>query len=263
MSKSSSVGGIIASILIALVASVGLSAGGFGIGYGAGVLLGDPAQEPTQQETAEGNKQEPQKASCSGPNLVVENGTVTWMSETWARNGGRSIPGYENLVDAPAASQLPNTVNNPGEEQTTTPTQDQAPAQTPGQPDQQQGQTKPSTSEKSSGVTANPANQSGGQSQAGVNIDPSSPADPKTQNSGTQFGGSSKPSGNTSNGGSYAENFAAGKVLATTASANKGDPVYHTKYCNAAQKIAPNDMKWYNSAKEAKADHRRICGNCD
>ena len=68
--------------------------------------------------------------------------------------------------------------------------------------------------------------------------------------------------GGTPNRETNADKFSAGKVLITTASNNNGKPVYHTKYCSSAQKIAQNDMYWYDSAEDAIADGRKLCGNC-
>lgn len=56
--------------------------------------------------------------------------------------------------------------------------------------------------------------------------------------------------------------FAAGKALATTASNNNNDPVYHTTNCRSAQRIAASDEYWYDSAQAAEAAGRRLCGNC-
>lgn len=56
--------------------------------------------------------------------------------------------------------------------------------------------------------------------------------------------------------------FSNGRVLATTESNNNNDPVYHTKDCSAAKKIAKESEYWYNSAEEAEAAGRRLCGNC-
>lgn len=56
--------------------------------------------------------------------------------------------------------------------------------------------------------------------------------------------------------------FSGGRVLITKASDNNNDPVYHTKYCTSAKKISQIDMYWFNSAEEAKADGRRLCGIC-
>ena len=202
MSKSSSGGGIIASVLIALVASVGISAGGFGIGYGTGILLGPSDQEKIQQEKTENNqsKQDVQKASCAGPNLTIENGTVTWISETWAQNGGRSIPGYENLVDSPTAPQTPtnqDTTDNLNQEPIATITQDQTPPQAQN-PAQSQG-TSQNAGNTNKGGNSTASKPSSPQTQTGVKIDPSSQSSPKPQNNGKNVGIQSGESGSWGN----------------------------------------------------------------
>lgn len=62
--------------------------------------------------------------------------------------------------------------------------------------------------------------------------------------------------------GTYTHDFSSGRVLVTVASNNNGDPVYHTKNCQAAKKISGKDAYWFNSEKEAIADSRRLCGYC-
>lgn len=57
--------------------------------------------------------------------------------------------------------------------------------------------------------------------------------------------------------------FASGQVLATTESDNNGKPVYHTKNCTAAKKIAEESELWYESEQAAKDVGRDICGYCD
>lgn len=67
----------------------------------------------------------------------------------------------------------------------------------------------------------------------------------------------------TSNGdGTYKHNFSDGWVLATTESNNNNDPVYHTKDCQAAKKILPENELWYQSAQAAQEAGRRLCGYC-
>lgn len=56
--------------------------------------------------------------------------------------------------------------------------------------------------------------------------------------------------------------FASGQVLATTESDNNGKPVYHTKNCTAAKKIAEESELWYESEQAAKAASRDLCGIC-
>lgn len=63
--------------------------------------------------------------------------------------------------------------------------------------------------------------------------------------------------------GDRAAKFAAGQVLATLASNNDDDPVYHTRDCRSAQRINTSDEYWYRSAQDAINDGRRICGNCN
>lgn len=56
--------------------------------------------------------------------------------------------------------------------------------------------------------------------------------------------------------------FSGGRVLATTASNNNNDPVYHTRNCASAQRIAKEDEYWYDSAEDAIEDGRRKCKRC-
>lgn len=249
MSKSSSGGGIIASVLIALVASVGLSAGGFGIGYGTGVLFGPADQEQIQQEKTENNqsKQDVQKASCAGPNLTIENGTVTWISETWAQNGGRSIPGYENLVDSPTAPQTPtnqDTTDNLNQEPIATKTQDQAPPQAQN-PAQSQG-TSQNARNTNKGGNSTASKPSSSQTQTGVKIDPSSPSASKPQGENTQSGGNSNIGvrGNADNFYTYdnadQQNTDDKRVL------NTSTKKIHYPSCGEVKKIAPQNYNTSN-----------------
>ena len=86
---------------------------------------------------------------------------------------------------------------------------------------------------------------------------PKAPAASTASSNQANANGGGTPSRETN-----ADKFSAGKVLITTASNNNGKPVYHTKYCSSAQKIAQNDMYWYDSAEDAIADGRKLCGNC-
>jgi len=96
---------------------------------------------------------------------------------------------------------------------------------------------------------------------SGVPVQTTSPVVPSTrpvQQPPTQ-------SGNQSGGGSQAthiHDFSGGRVLATTESNNKNDPVYHIKDCTSAQKILPENAYWYDSAQAAIDAGRRLCGNC-
>lgn len=56
--------------------------------------------------------------------------------------------------------------------------------------------------------------------------------------------------------------FSGGRVLATTVSNNNNDPVYHTRNCASAQRIAKEDEYWYDSEDAAKRDNRRKCKRC-
>ncbi len=70
------------------------------------------------------------------------------------------------------------------------------------------------------------------------------------------------PKPTTGSNGSYVHDFSGGRVLITKASNNNNDPVYHTKDCVSARKIASADEYWYDSAKDAENAGRRLCGNC-
>lgn len=70
------------------------------------------------------------------------------------------------------------------------------------------------------------------------------------------------PKPTTGSNGSYTHDFSGGRVLITKASNNNNDPVYHTKDCVSARKIASADEYWYDSAKDAENAGRRLCGNC-
>lgn len=69
-------------------------------------------------------------------------------------------------------------------------------------------------------------------------------------------------SGTSANNVTIARDFSSGRVLATTQSSNNGNPVYHTKDCQAAKKILPESEYWYDSAQAAENDGRRLCGYC-
>lgn len=93
-----------------------------------------------------------------------------------------------------------------------------------------------------------------------VSVRPAVPTAPPAQH--TQKPAQSGNQGGTG-AGDRAAKFAAGQVLATTASNNDDDPVYHTTNCRSAQRIAASDEYWYSSAQDAINDGRRICGNCN
>lgn len=262
MSKSSSGSGIIASMLIVLVTSIGLPVGGFGLGYGTGLLrydvLGPPYQELAHPENTENNQstQNVQKGSIISPNLRVENGEVIWRSEMLPSNEDSSILGDGDLIDkadVPPPSQVQDSPDLPSKEPIVSTSSGQTPPQTQN-PAQSQG-TPQNAGNTNQGGNSTEAKPSSSQTQTGVKIDPSSPSANKSQNGGTSIG--------TQAGGDISSNFSAGKVLITVASNNNNKPVYHTKYCQAAKKIDLNDMRWYDSEDAAKADGREICGHCD
>lgn len=102
-------------------------------------------------------------------------------------------------------------------------------------------------------------------SNSGVSADKMDPPQSSGKNSGstvTITPNQPQPSGTQLSEGTGSRDFSGGRVLATTASNNNNDPVYHTKNCRSAKKIDTSDEKWYNSAADAEADGRRLCGIC-
>lgn len=247
-------GGIVVPILISLLATVGIAVGGFGIGTGIGwVMYGpivasvqDSGQDSSQgSETQMDNNRAHTMGSSLGPNVYEENGVIVWQSEYWgSRSDGSNVTGRKPASTPvnPEPDQIQYTVNDPGQITTAKPVQDQAvqPAQTQ-EPAQSSTQTPGNGADAA--VKAN---------QPTVNILPTNPSTKNQQTDKASSGGN----------GRISENFAAGKVLITTASDNNKDPVYHTKYCNSAKKIAQNDMYWFDSEQAAIDDGRRLCGNC-
>lgn len=57
--------------------------------------------------------------------------------------------------------------------------------------------------------------------------------------------------------GTYTHDFSGGHVLGTVNSDK-----YHTYDCSAAKKIPPENEVWYDSAADARADGRDLCGIC-
>lgn len=225
--------GILMPILVSLLVVVGLvTAGLFGyIGYHA--KMNQAAIIPSSsQEQPQTPAQSQQKAQVYMPN-ATEN---TSQEQKELSEDTPTVP--EEQSNIVGEEKTPQKID----ENVSTPTEK---PQTSGG-----GNTNPST--------AKPADSNTGTQQPAVNISPSSPSTtkPQTPSSGTQSGGS------VLNSGSYADNFADGKVLVTTASDNNKDPVYHTTFCRSAQKIDSSDMRWIDSEQAAINEGRRLCGNC-
>lgn len=249
-------GGILVPALISVLATVAISAGGFGAGYGAGVLryevLGDVPQ--AQQEQTQQNQPTATalQSSAVGPNLIVENGTITWMSESWLAHGGRSVPGFETW--SPEPDTAPSTQQQPADDaQNDT----QAPAQTEPQQIATQPQSQGAASQQKQPAAQTSSSNNGTSSGGVVSITPNQ-TQTNTPSTNTSQSNRTKANGD----GTYTHDFSGGKVLATLASDNKGDPVYHTRDCASAKKIAPDDVIWYDSAEAAARDNRRPCKRC-
>ncbi len=237
-------GGILMPILVTLLVLVGLgTAGAFAyIGMHSAAYQ---SEEPSSSSVAQPQEQ-PQKSGKASS----FSGGVTYIDGVRVTQENDDTEGQTQVIDdssdvqasssEPSAPEAPATVP----EEKNKPSESTKPQNTPAQ-----NQGKAQTGTQNKGTDA-----SGGKTQTGVNINPSSPATNKPQNGGANTG--------TQSGEDVSSNFAAGKVLVTSASDNNNDPVYHTKYCRSAQKIDQNDMRWYDSAQEAEDDGRRICGNC-
>lgn len=90
------------------------------------------------------------------------------------------------------------------------------------------------------------------------------PAEEQTQASAQTQVPAQSGGGTISNGdGTYTHTFSGGRVLITSQSDNNGEPVYHTKDCQAAKLIPPENEGWYDSAQAAIDAGRRLCGHCN
>ena len=236
-------------VLISVLAAAAISAGGFGAGYGAGIVryevLGSPPQEQAQQEQRTSTNL---KSSSAGPNVIAEDGTITWMSETWIAHGGNTVPGFEALGSSqvsapPVQEQLPG--NNQADVHETAQPQPAADNSSATAPNQQPS-TQPTGSSGNAAATKD-GNTTSGNTQSGVNINPSSQANTKTQTGG---------SNQTSN-----LDWPEGKFLAS-----KNGKVYHRMYCErgmtGAVNIKEENKIWFDSEEEARAAGKERCGNC-
>lgn len=268
MSKSSSGSGIIASMLIVLVISIGLPVGGFGLGYGTGVLrydvLGPPYQELAQPENTENNQstQNVQKGSIISPNLRVENGEVIWRSEMLPSNEDSSTLGDGDLIDkadVPPPSQVQDSPDLPSKEPIVSTSSEQTPPQTQN-PAQSQG-TSQNAGNANQGGNSTESKPSSSQTQTGVKIDPSSPSANKSQNGGTnrttQSGGEKGNNNNLADLPEY-EREKKGEYIGSSIS----DKYHPFPGCSAAKKIKPENEVWFNSVEEARAANYKPCGNC-
>lgn len=156
-------------------------------------------------------------------------------------------------AQGPMQTQNPEETDAPVE--TVPATQTQEPSNPPSEPTEAPPNTKPPEQTNPPAPTKAPAEQNPGPV---VSANPTTP--PARQ---TQAPAQSGNSGTIQNSdGTYKHDFSGGRVLATTQSNNRGDPVYHTKDCRAAKIIPPENERWYQSAQAAKDDNRRLCGYC-
>lgn len=172
--------------------------------------------------------------------------------------GAFDVPAQTAAVPAavPYTQSTFQGVSQPGEQkQSGTPTQnhteDIAQREEPGQ--------EPETQETG---TEEPPPESSAQSPEPVEQPPEQNKPPASSNvpadtAPTQAGGTI-----SNRDGTYTHDFSGGRVLATAESSNGNDLVYHIKDCGAAKKIPPGNEIWYASEDAAKADGRRLCGNC-
>lgn len=189
-----------------------------------------------------------------------------------------SLPVVES--DDPGETESPKQSNDPAPSKSSEPTEpakessepeSQSPAvsepvETPdASPPQPESQTpsasvSPSVSPSPSPVISPSESQSQPESQAPTQTPSVAPSQPAETPEVYQPQPSINPQ--VVSGGDRASKFANGMVLATTESNNNNDPVYHTKNCRSAQKIATGSEMWYNSAQDAINAGRRLCGNC-
>lgn len=161
----------------------------------------------------------------------------------------------------PTESIMPDDTSAPEPAQTPSEAVPDTPAPAPSQaPAQTQAPAPPRTQAPSTPAparaptpTRSPATQNPGPV---VSINTTAPPTRQTQTP-AQSGNQVEPVS-----GDRTAKFSAGKALATTASNNNNDPVYHTTNCRSAQRIAASDEYWYDSAQAAEAAGRRLCGNC-
>lgn len=253
-------GGILMPILVSLLVVAGIGTAGLFAYIGIRSTTYQPEEVPASSvsKSLEQTQAEGQSSFSSGNVMYIDGVRVT--PENNDTEGQIQVNNEPDDVYAgsaePSAPEVPDKVPEEENKAQTTQPPEKQPESKPTQPSDNQG--SGAAGQKDGGKSDSGQTGTGktpeNQTQTGVNINPSSPTTTKPQNSGTNMG--------TQAGGDVSSNFAAGKVLITTASDNNKDPVYHTKYCRSAQKIEPNDMYWYDSAETAEANNRRLCGNC-
>ncbi len=235
-------GSILISLLTILLILVGIADIGL-MGYcGIAVYQNKKNQElyEIQRKVAEQNQrtQAPAQATANISNAPSRGKTDT------------------NQNYSPTSGEAESDKDLTGVEGPTAPIQNETQAMNS---DQNRDGEKASGGSKKEDAPQPPRASAGSQASGNVSISSVQPqATTSAKNIGPNDG--TKSSGNGTE--TYTHDFSGGKVLITKASDNNNDPVYHTRDCMAAKKISPSDEYWYDSAKDAEADGRRLCGNC-
>ena len=219
-------GGILIPLLVSLLVVVGIGTAGL---FGYFGFIASQNDKVPQDQTIEAGRSEsggssaPQSStgiSYAGPGILIEDGEVTWRHED------------DQQKELPDQTKTSQDIDVPEQ-----PTDDQ----------QTQTQNK--------GTDA-----SGGKTQTGVNINPSSPVTNKPQNGGTnrttQSGGE-KGNNNLSDFPEY-KREKKGEYIGSSIS----DKYHPFPGCSAAKKIKPENEVWFNSVEEARAANYKPCGNC-
>lgn len=233
-------GGILIPLLVSLLVVVGIGTAGL---FGYFGFIASQNDKVPQDQTIEAGRSEgggssaPQSStgiSYAGPGILIEDGEVTWRHEDDQQ---------KDLPNQTQTSQDIDVLEQPTDDQKT---QTEPPAQTT---DDQQTQTQ------NKGTDA-----SGGKTQTGVNINPSSPVTNKPQNGGTnrttQSGGE-KGNNNLADLPEY-KREKKGEYIGSSIS----DKYHPFPGCSAAKKIKPENEVWFNSVEEARAANYKPCGNC-
>lgn len=235
----------IISILVGLLVVVGIGETGLLSYIGLTVYGNIKAQQAYEAQQAAIEAQQKNNPVSSRPSNMDAVGNQEADGKTpQADEADHNPPDQSSETNTAAQAQ-----DRPQEVQTTSAAQSR--------PSSSGAETPSKTPEPSGGTTTKPS--ADNQSSSTAVVSPNqpqaiTPSTSKNPSDGTQSSGNGEET--------YTHDFSGGRVLVTTASNNNNDPVYHTQDCRAAIKISPSDAYWYDSAKDAEAAGRRLCGNC-
>ena len=248
-------GGILGPVLLAIVGGLGICLLGTGVGIGAGMVMDGPLDRASSSLTQPQEEEAPQPVQTGptgtflGPTMRVENGTVVWRkgddTSTVDLSGGQ---GEANNTEP---------VSNP-----------EAPPESPVQPpDPETPQTPdpPAGGDSGSKTPTNSVKPSGGGSQTGVNINPSSPSNSKPSAEGDNQGNSGNGNRNTINsngswGNDSTTNEITGELSKKTYWVTGGKSYHFLKSCPSLSRST--DIKEGTLQEALNSGKTDPCNNC-